>query len=85
MRPPNERFQLDVGVLIGGVIVGLLIGALAALLFSPVSGEQMMRRLRGGTTETPTARKDSDPVAESIAEGKAAARRLRAQLGITPK
>ncbi len=78
--------DLDIGALIWGLIFGLIGGGLAALFFAPRSGtetrqqlsetsQQLREKLEAGLTPT-------DPVAESLAEGKAAARRRRAELGL---
>lgn len=78
--------QLDADSLFWGFIWGLALGGLLALFLSPrsgkenrqqitTSGQQIRRQVEEAVTPT-------DPVAESIAEGKAAARRRRTELGL---
>ncbi len=73
---------LDQGSVIAGLLMGLVLGAVVALFRVRRSGaetrQQLGEGLRGQLEEAITI---SDPVAESIAEGKAAARRRRAELG----
>ncbi len=76
------------GAVICGGVVGLIIGAAAALLWLP----KRIIRLRADAAKTvETAQRDlraraeaavADPVLASIAEGKAAARRRRRELGL---
>lgn len=75
-------FLLDIGSLLGGAVIGAVVGGVLTLLFSPLNGESIRRALQR-RSETPRAITPlSDPAAERIAEGKAAARRLRAELGL---
>lgn len=67
-RSPSE---LDNGMLIRGLFFGLVIGGVTALLTLPKSG----RSLRKSVNEQLELAIPSDPVADSLAEGKAAARR----------
>lgn len=67
-----------------GVILGLLIGGIVALFTLPKSGRALRLILKQDavvTTERLRARVEqvlpADPIAQSIAEGKAAARRYR--------
>lgn len=76
MRAEPERKPLDSGCLNCGMIVGLGIGALFALLYLPIRG--LLPRLIGLGRDV-RARLQSDAVAESIAEGKAAAQARRAR------
>lgn len=77
--PPRDRFRIEMGALIGGLLVGALASALLTLLLAPVSGDELRRRLHPRVNANPET---ADPAAERIAEGKAAARRLRAELGL---
>lgn len=80
----DQDNSLDSGLLIGGFIIGLIVGGVVALFRTPRSGNEMRQQL----TESGDSIRDklesvivSDPVAESMAEGKAAARRRRLELG----
>lgn len=90
-RAKSEGFELDGGMLLWGALFGLLAGSLITLLTAPKSGATFRRQLRSSveqTTHTLRERAESivptDPVEESLAEGKAAARRRRAELGVDP-
>lgn len=80
----NQDNSLDSGLLLGGFVMGLIIGGVAALFRTPRSGNDVRQQLiesgdtLRGKLESAIV---SDPVAESMAEGKAAARRRRAELG----
>jgi gas vesicle protein len=70
-------------------VVGLIVGLAAALWYLPASGRKLrdniMRVVRRTTRSLQTqveAAVPADPVAESIAQGKAAARRRRDELGL---
>ncbi len=67
----REPRELDGEMLIWGTIYGLIIGGITALLTLPKSGLALRREVRD-RVELAIPR---DPVADSIAEGKAAARR----------
>jgi gas vesicle protein len=76
--------SLDSGLLIAGFALGMLVGGIAALFKAPKSGE-----IRGQLAETGENLRNkiqsavpADPIAESLAEGKAAARRRQAELGL---
>lgn len=78
--------RLDTGALLFGAVVGLIVGGIVALFRVPRSGaatrsqiSQAGQELREQIEEAITP---ADPVAESMAEGKAAARRRRAELGL---
>lgn len=74
----------DSGMIVLGIFLGLVVGGALALFTAPVSGLAFRRRLGvsvGQTGQTLRAIVPSDPVAESMAEGKAAARRRMAELG----
>lgn len=80
----NAENSLDSGLLIGGFIIGLIVGGVAALFRTSRSGTEVRQQIVEsgdnirGKIESAIV---TDPVAESMAEGKAAARRRRAELG----
>lgn len=78
--------DLDAGALVWGVILGLIVGGVAALFGVPRSGtatrQQISETGQNLRDKVETSLKPADPVAESLAEGKAAARRRRAELGL---
>lgn len=82
---PNEPQQIDTGTLIWGVVLGFVIGAVAMLFNAPASGRETLKSLTGqgrslrNKLETAVP---GDPVAESLAQGKEAARKRRAELGL---
>lgn len=67
--------QFDNNTLFGGFVVGLLVGAGVAVFRGPRIRPQELR----GSIEKAIP---NDPIDESIAEGKAAARKRRAELGL---
>lgn len=80
----NENSKLDNGLLFGGFVMGLIVGGVAALFRTPQSGNEVRQQL----VESGDALRNklesvvvNDPLAESMAEGKAAARRRRLELG----
>lgn len=77
---------LNMGALIWGFLMGLVIGGAAALFRTPRSGNEMRQLLaeseQNVRQKIEAAVIPADPVAESMAEGKAAARRRRAELGL---
>ncbi len=89
MKTKNSG-SMDAGWLVFGLLIGLVIGGLYGLLNAPDSGSATRKHLFAGVTETGEALRNriesvvpADPVAESMAEGKAAAARRRAELGLT--
>ncbi|MBI1277094.1 MAG: hypothetical protein GC179_03105 [Anaerolineaceae bacterium] len=80
----NHDSRLDSGLLFGGFIIGLIVGGIAALFRTPRSGTDLRQQLAEsgdslrGKLESVIV---SDQVAESMAEGKAAARARRLELG----
>lgn len=86
MTQQSDPQGLDSGALLWGFIIGLVIGGLVALFRVPQSGVQTRQQIN----ETSQIVRDkveatiipSDPIAESIAEGKEAARRRRVELGL---
>jgi len=81
----NNR-ELDGGLLVVGLIVGMATGALLTLFTAPKTGFALRQQLSDTVSETGQQIRATvtapDPVAESMAEGKAAARRRRAELGL---
>lgn len=75
---------LSTSALVFGFLLGLIAGGMAALFGAPRSGAVTRQQL-ADTGQALRSKLDhvvpADPVAESIAEGKAAARRRRAELG----
>ena len=89
MASRTSNNSLDGGLLVLGLVVGLVAGGLAGLLNAPRSGRAMRTQISSSVTETGESLRNtvervapSDPIGESIAEGKAAARRRRAELGL---
>ena len=81
MRRESD-FELDGGLLVVGMLFGLLTGALIALFTAPKSGREFRDQVSETGQQLRATVTPTDPVAESLAEGKAAARRRRAELGI---
>ena len=81
MRRESD-FELDGGLLVVGMLFGLLTGALIALFPAPKSGREFRDQVSETGQQLRATVTPTDPVAESLAEGKAAARRRRAELGI---
>lgn len=81
-----DRFRVDGESLLWGFVWGLLLGGLVGLFLIPRSGVENRRQLIASSRQIRQQLEDvvtpTDPVAESIAEGKAAARRRRAELGL---
>ncbi len=75
-------------MLIFGMLVGLAVGGVLTLLKAPKSGAVLRHDVAESVSETGQNLRTtiesvvpSDPVAESLAEGKAAARRRLTELG----
>lgn len=83
MNQSNEG--LDSGALVWGAIIGFVLGGAAALFLSPRSGAETRQQISATGQELREQLEDvivpPDPLDESMAEGKAAARRRRAELG----
>ncbi len=84
----NSDSELDSGLLIFGLLLGLAVGGLVTLFKAPTSGRALRRQMSDSVTDAGQnlragieAVVPTDPVAESLAEGKAAARRRLAELG----
>jgi gas vesicle protein len=77
------------GAFIFGGIIGVIVGGIAALLGLPKSGRALRQQVASSAQDatrslraTAESALPSDPVAESIAQGKAAARRRLDELGL---
>lgn len=86
MNPSNETEGLDSGALAWGFILGTIIGGLLALFRTPQLGflrsPQLAESGQAIREKIESTLRPADPIAESIAEGKEAARRRRAELGL---
>lgn len=86
MKPQNQA-QIDVGGLFLGVLLGTLVGGMVALFKAPLLHLSMRQsKPVSAAPEVPlvkaTPTMPADPVAESRAQGAAAARRRRIELGV---
>jgi gas vesicle protein len=79
--------QLDGPALLTGMVMGLMVGGVAALFLSRRSGTETRRQISAASHELREQVEEmitpADPLEESMAEGKAAARRRRAELGLS--
>lgn len=86
MNPSNQNDGLDSGALAWGFIIGTMLGGLLALFRTPkigfLSSPQLAESGQAIIEKIESTFKPADPIAESIAEGKEAARRRRAELGL---
>ena len=86
MNPSNPNEGLDSGALAFGFILGAIIGGLLALFRTPQVGflrsPQLAESGQALLEKIESTLKPADPIAESIAEGKEAARRRRVELGL---
>jgi gas vesicle protein len=77
--------EMDKGMLAWGAVLGFIVGGLITLFTAPKSGKENRQQI---TQSAETVRKTmetsipTDPVKDSLAEGKAAARRRRDELGV---
>lgn len=88
-RYASSSHELDGGLLVFGLLIGLAVGGVVGLLNAPRSGMATRRQITSSVNETGESLRNTvervtphDVVGESIAEGKAAARRRRAELGL---
>lgn len=81
MKRSPEPFRWEAGALFAGLLLGALIAGAITLLIAPESGAAFRARLKAVFSPT-RLHSASDSAAERIAEGKAAARRLKAELGL---
>jgi gas vesicle protein len=79
---------LNGGSVFAGMLLGLVVGGVVTLFTAPKSGQAFRRQFSSSVNETGQnlragieAIVPTDPVAESMAEGKAAARRRLGELG----
>jgi gas vesicle protein len=80
----NKQRSDDIrgGALFVGFVMGLVVGSLFALFNAPESGDETRRKLTENVRNTLESITPTDPIAEGIAEGKAAAHRRRIELGL---
>jgi gas vesicle protein len=86
MSQQTSKGDINGESLMWGFVCGLVVGALAALFASPRSGSENRQQI-GETGQQLRDKIEAtvipvDSVATSMAEGKAAARRRRAELGL---
>jgi hypothetical protein len=85
MAKNNKKDSLDSTVFGWGFVIGLLLGGIGAL-FKSTPNFSINRQQLTETGQTLRSKLESvtpsDPIVESIAEGKAAAQRRRSQLGL---
>jgi gas vesicle protein len=85
MNNSHPESGLDSGSLAFGFVIGSVIGGVIALFLNPRSGVQARQQLAETSTNLRAQLEEvvvpADPLAESLAEGKAAARRRRSELG----
>jgi gas vesicle protein len=81
MKRSPDSFRWEAGALIAGLLLGAVIAGAITLLVAPESGAALRKRLKA-RVDPNSARPVNDPAADRIAEGKAAARRLKAELGL---
>jgi hypothetical protein len=84
----QNQTTVDRGSAIWGILLGLIVGGLVTLFKSPVHGLALRPRTRPSAQSinadirySSASVIPSDPVATSLEEGRAAARRRRADLG----
>lgn len=83
----NDQLEntLDTGMFVAGFVIGVLAGGITALFRVPQSG-RLTRQKIGESGDNLINKLESvvpsDPIAEGLAEGKAAARRRQSELGI---
>jgi len=85
LNPPHDtNDSLDSGLLVFGFVFGLLTGGLFGLVRAPKRGaiRQQLAETGENLRQKIEAVVPADPIAESLAEGKEAARRRRAELGL---
>jgi gas vesicle protein len=84
MEPHNDG--LDRGLLLGGFLLGLIVGALIGLFRGPRLNQELLHQI-SESSEQIRGKLDSviptDPVTQSLTEGKTAARQRRAELGLS--
>jgi gas vesicle protein len=81
----SDETRVYAGWVVTGFVVGLIIAATIMLFRAPQSGRMTRRQITASgdsLRDKLEAAVPSDPIAESMAEGKAAAQRRRAELGL---
>lgn len=82
----REFPDVDNGMIAWGVLMGALIGGIVTLFTAPKRGEENRQQITEVTQSVrqriETTIQPTDPVKESMAEGKAAALRRRDKLGV---
>jgi gas vesicle protein len=82
----QQTDSLDSGAVILGVLMGLVVGGVAALFLAPRKGVDTRRQISAVGQDLRDQLEEAvnppDPLVESLAEGKAAARRRRLELGL---
>jgi gas vesicle protein len=81
----KDQPPLDNGLLVVGFTLGVVVGGVFALFKAPGTGRRLRQQIAdsgGNLRKQIESVVPSDPVAESLAEGKAAARRRRDELGL---
>lgn len=80
--------ELDSGMMVFGILLGIVFGGLVTLFNAPKTGRAFRRQFTSSVGEAGQNIRSgieavipTDPVAESMAEGKAAARRRMEELG----
>jgi gas vesicle protein len=84
---PRQRLPLDGVFVFVGMILGGVLGGIVTLLFAPMRGVDARDSIVAITQQAKERIESvgpTDPVEESLAVGKAAARRRREQLGLPP-
>lgn len=86
----TDRPNVDAGMIAWGVIVGAIIGGIVTLFTAPKRGTESRRQITEATQQVRTRIETAiptptDPVKDSLAEGKAAARRRRDELQLRDK
>ena len=86
VRQPSETADDSSRYAAIGVVMGFLVGGVVTLLTLPKTGEKPASQGLAEVAQTVRERVEMalpvDPVSESMAEGKAAARRRRDELGM---
>jgi gas vesicle protein len=86
----QKQETINSSALVWGLLLGMIVGGVVALFKVPVSGKVMRQQISDSVTATGQNLRStvesvvpSDPVAESLAAGKEAARRRRAEFGLS--
>lgn len=86
---PRDNETISLSALFWGLLLGLIVGGVTALFKAPVSGRDFRQQVSEQVSATSHNLRStvesvvpSDPVAESLAAGKEAARRRRSDYGM---